>query len=64
MDTYIEILGFTDQNITDYVASILDQDKLPAYIYALPAYIYPLLPAIWCFNMQVKLYLNSMIQLF
>ena len=28
---HIEILGFTDQNIKDYVASILDQEEIPAF---------------------------------
>ena len=28
---HIEILGFTDKNIKDYVASILDQEEIPAF---------------------------------
>ena len=28
---HIEILGFTDQNIKDYVASILDEEEIPAF---------------------------------
>ena len=28
---HVEILGFTDQNIKDYVASILDQEDIPAF---------------------------------
>ena len=28
---HIEILGFTDKNIKDYIASILDQEEIPAF---------------------------------